>query len=302
MLRVMDLRMLKGTGAALCALSCCAAVTPPARAATSASAAPTAMQTSVSANWAGYVVTNPAAHRPRFSSVSGSWTQPQATCAAGRGTDSAAWVGLGGYSERAGELEQVGTDADCTRSGSATYSSWYELLPAEPVQLKLTVHPGDTIAASVTTRGHHVTLRIRDLTTGRRFSVTKRVANIDASSAEWIVEAPSVCVHGRACEVLALTDFGQVAFASATAVSHSHTGAIDDGDWSATALELEQTGFTGARGRAGEPVLATGSVTVATPSPSGEADGAFSVSWQQRSVQPEGGAPAALPGFGGGPP
>ena len=42
--------------------------------------------------------------------------------------------------------------ADCARSGSASYSSWYELLPAEPVNLTLEVHPGDEMSASVTVK------------------------------------------------------------------------------------------------------------------------------------------------------
>src|ERR1039458_4095296 len=73
---------------------------------------------SVSSNWAGYVALPSASVGSRFSSVSGSWTQPSATCSAGREAYSAVWVGLGGYRENARSLEQIGTGADCTRSGS----------------------------------------------------------------------------------------------------------------------------------------------------------------------------------------
>jgi hypothetical protein len=257
---------------------------------------------SVSANWAGYVA-RPAAHGGlRFTSVSGAWRQPGATCDSGKETDSAVWVGLGGYSEASRGLEQVGTDADCTRSGAAVYSSWFELLPAEPVNLKLAAHPGDEMVASVTIERHDATLRIRDLTTGGHFSVTKHTGNIDASSAEWIVEAPSECVNSATCSVLPLTDFGQVLFSSATAIAGAHTGEISDPHWSETALELQQPTFSSARGRAGARVAPTRTLTAAVPSTSVGTDGGFSVSWQQQSAQPERPSPATLPGFGGGAP
>jgi hypothetical protein len=293
----MDPRALMRSSVALGALACCVLVTSAALALPAASAA----QPSVSANWAGYVATRAGAGKG-FSSVSGAWRAPTATCASGRETDAAVWVGLGGYSETSRGLEQVGTDADCTSSGTPVYSSWFELLPAEPVNLKLAVHPGDAIVASVTVHHQDVTLRIRDLTTGERFSTTRRSANIDASSADWIVEAPSVCPSSQTCDVLSLTDFGQVSFASATAVSNGHTGAIDDPAWSQTELELQQQTFNAAHGRAGARVVPTKTLTVAAPTPSTAADGAFSVSWQQQALQLERSSPTTLPGFGGGSP
>lgn len=265
-----------------------------------AAAARLTEQASVSANWAGYAALPSARVGSRFSSVSGYWTQPKATCTAGRAAYSAVWVGLGGYSERSTALEQIGTDADCAPSGAAVYSTWYELLPAGPVNLKLRIRPGDRVAASVTVRGQDVTLRISDLTTGARFSTTKRVAVIDASSAEWIVEAPSACANASSCAILPLADFGQVQFASATATADGHTGPVVDPDWSATALELQQRGFT--HGAPGVRAAPTRTLTVATPSSSSAPYGAFSVSWQQQSVQLERPSPPTLPGFAGGPP
>jgi hypothetical protein len=129
-------------------------------------APPAGAATVVSTNWAGYVAVAHASVGSRFSSVSGSWRQPAASCTAGRETFSAVWVGLGGYGENRRSLEQVGTNADCTRAGRAVYSAWLELLPSAPAEVKLRVHPGDRISASVTVRGASVTLRLRDLTTG----------------------------------------------------------------------------------------------------------------------------------------
>ena len=49
--------------------------------------------TETSSNWAGYAVT----HRKPFTSVTGKWVQPTATCADLSSTYSAFWVGLGGF-------------------------------------------------------------------------------------------------------------------------------------------------------------------------------------------------------------
>ena len=266
-----------------------------------AAATPTVPATSVSTNWAGYVAVPPAGARSRFSSVSGTWQQPSATCSVGHQTYSAAWVGLGGYSETSRSLEQIGTDSDCSRSGTAVYTSWYELLPAGPVSLKLTVHPGDQMSASVTVRRHDVTLRISDLSTGGHVSITKHVARIDTSSAEWIVEAPTGCEGSRACEILPLTDFGNVAFSAATATVRSHTGPISDPGWSATALELQQQAFTVTEGRARGRMAPTKTLVAATPSASTDPTGGFSVSWQEQSIAAEQPSAPTLPGSGGGP-
>lgn len=258
--------------------------------------------TSVSRNWAGYVAVQSASGSSRFSSVSGTWTQPSATCSNGKEAYSAVWVGLGGYSESASALEQVGTDADCTRSGHASYSVWYELVPAAPVSVALKVKPEDKLSASVTVRAKHVTLRIRNLSTGRRFTITKHVSKIDASSAEWIVEAPSVCLTTSSCATLALADFGTTLFSSATATARGHTGTIADADWSAGALELQQEAAAGAGSSAALRGSSTRTLTVATPSAASAADGSFSVDWQEKSVQSEQPAVPTLPGFAGGPP
>jgi len=243
-----------------------------------------ASSTAVSSNWAGYVATG-----TRFSSVSGTWRQPTATCTSGRQTYSATWVGLGGYREGASSLEQIGTDADCSRSGRPTYSSWLELLPADSVSLSLKIRPGDQISASVTVRHRHVTLRVRNLTTGKRFSTTRHAKSVDVSSAEWIVEAPSLCSDKGGCQTLPLTNFGSVAVASASATAHGHTGQISDPAWSATELELRQSAFASRRG-----------LVSATPS-SLSSTGAFTVSWGEQSTRPEEPPPVQLPGSTGAP-
>ncbi len=253
----------------------------------------------LSTNWAGYLAFPSAGAGAGFRSVSGRWTQPTASCSSGRESFSAVWVGLGGAGEGARALEQIGTDADCTRSGQAVYSSWFELVPAGPVSLKLAVHAGDEISASVTVRDHDVLLRTRDLSTGARISMIRRAQAIDVSSADWIVEAPSVCASAERCQTLALTDFGTVAFASATAVVRQHTGAIVDPDWSEIPVELRQRSaeLTGA-GPATRGLPARALIT-ATPSATSPPLGAFSVSWMEQPLQSEAPPAPTLPGFSG---
>jgi hypothetical protein len=249
----------------------------------------------VSGNWAGYVASPGPSVGSRFSSVSGSWRQPAAGCTAGREGFSAVWVGLGGFG--AGRpVEQVGTDADCSRSGRASYVAWFELFPAGPVELQMAVRPGDRMTASVTSNANRVTLRIRNLTTGGRFSTTRRVSRPDFSTAEWIVEAPSSCTPANSCSTLPLADFGTVAFSSATATARGRTGTISDRRWSATALELQQRASDLAGGSA--VARSAAALTLGTPTPV-RRDGSFSVSWSERSGSAQGPAP---PDFGPGPP
>jgi Peptidase A4 family len=258
--------------------------------------APASAAVSVSSNWAGYAVTRAAGASSHFSSVSGSWTQPSASCSIGNDSYSAVWVGLGGFSNSAHGLEQIGTEADCTRSGAAAYSTWLELVPATPVDLKLKVRPGDQVAASVTVAGHGVTMRIRDLSTGASFASTRRMSDPDVSSAEWIVEAPSVCLGTNSCATLALTNFGTVTFSSASASAGRRTGPIDDPDWSATELELRQ-GAGYARGPGPRPrFLGARTSLAARPSSASSPDGSFSVTWQEQTIQSEQ-PPEPAPGF-----
>jgi len=254
--------------------------------------------TAVSSNWAGYVA-SPSVTGSHFSSVSGSWTEPSVTCTKRHVTFSAVWVGLGGARESANALEQIGTDADCTRSGHAVYSTWFELLPAEALGTRLTAHPGDRMTASVTVRGRRATLRLRNLTTGKRFSITRRLAHEDISSAEWIVEAPSVCTNTGSCRAYGLSDFGQVTFTAATATALGHTGPIADPGWSSTPLELRQGFGRGAsHGAAARGAPSSSSVIAASPS-AANAQGGFAVTWQEQAVQDERSKSPTLPGASG---
>ena len=246
---------------------------------TSASAATSDTASSVSANWAGYVVGN-ASSSDGFSRVSGSWVQPTVDCSQGSG-DSAFWVGLGGTSSDSSSLEQDGTEADCNGSGQATYFAWYELVPSAPVQLNLTISPGDHISSSVSVSGDNVTVTVTDDTTGASTTKTLQMDDPDTSSAEWIAEAPSECDGSGACDPLALADFGTVNFSNASATAGGHTGTISDSQWSAQSVDLDGGGYgVGGGGGYETPLFSGGSSASASPSSLSSGGNAFSVSWQ----------------------
>lgn len=231
-----------------------------------------------SANWAGYAVTS----RKPFSRVVGAWVQPRATCNGLRRSYAAFWVGLGGFARHAHGLEQIGTEADCSQ-GTATSYAWYELLPAAPVMLKLVVHPGDELAASVTVEGSDVALHLRDLSTGKSFVKSLRTASPDTSSAEWIAEAPSICASGgQRCRALPLTDFSSVTFSGATAATRGGAmSPIDSPAFALTEVTLKSSGIGfGIPGRA----IAGASGGQASPSALADSGSSFTVTWEPAST------------------
>ncbi len=199
--------------------------------------APAALaKTTSSSNWAGYAVHHPGLS---FRQVSGTWTQPDASCIAGQSSYSAAWVGIGGYKPTSPALEQIGTEVDCNPAGKAMSSAWYELVPAPSKTISLAVHPGDVMHATVTVVGHQVTVDLEDLTSHRSFDKSLYAPSVDVSSAEWIVEAPSECFSQFACQALPLANFGSVTFDSAAVTSTTGAaGSITNPGWWRTKIKL----------------------------------------------------------------
>lgn len=208
--------------------------------------------TQVSANWSGYVAagSDAAASPNSFTGVAGRWVQPRARCTVGRASSSAFWVGIGGASDASHALEQTGTQVSCNARGKATYSMWYELVPAASVTIKNKVFPGDAITASVTVKGTRVTVQIRNLSRRTRFTKVLSMSSPDTSSAEWVAEAPSECFSADRCVVVPLTDFGTVSFTNATAIADGHHGTIGDGAWTATPLVLDSSSQGSSAGNA----------------------------------------------------
>ena len=195
-------------------------------------AATNPQRTWVTRGWAGYVVR---AGDHSFNSATATWTQPRVVCNR-PGSSAAFWIGLGGARAGSKSLEQIGTSADCSERAVLSYSSWYQLFPAPPVELPLSVAPGDRLTASVSVTAGIVGLSLRNDTSGDSFSTEVWMRAPETDSAEWIVEAPSACF--TSCAPLPLADFGTATFTSATTSIAARTGTIGDGAWSRLRLEL----------------------------------------------------------------
>lgn len=197
---------------------------------------------SLSTNWAGYAV-----HRAgvRFRNVSATWKQPTANCNTPVATYEATWVGIGGYNRNSNALEQIGTELDCNGSGGLRSAAWYEVVPAPSRRIGMTIRPGDTISATVTVVGRHVTLKIADRTRHESFSKLFTVPSVDVRSAEWIVEAPSGCFSDNSCRTLPLTNFGTESFSAASATTgKGHRGSITSSSWGRSKITLAPGGAT----------------------------------------------------------
>lgn len=184
-------------------------------------------------NWAGYAAETCLSSPSNgvVNSVQGSWVEPSVSCTAGTASYSAFWVGIDGYSSRS--VEQIGTDSDCTSAGAPSYYAWYEMYPKMPVNLALTISPGDTLQASVVYQGAgSFLLTINDLTSKMSFSTHEVYKKAARSSAEWVAEAPS------GGSVLPLADFGSVTFTSCTATFGSTSGPIQDPAWQSAQMDM----------------------------------------------------------------
>jgi hypothetical protein len=235
-----------------------------------ATAATAQSTTTTSSNWSGYAAHGSSA---TFKAVSARWRVPAATCEKDQQSFSAFWVGIGGYDENSTGLEQDGTELDCNANGTESVSAWYELLPAAPHTVSLTVSSGDLMSASVRIAGKSVTLKINDLTTHKSFTKTVRDSDIDDTSAEWIAEAPSDCSSDSDCEVLPLADFGAVRFSNASATTTAGvTSGVETSRSTTTKLLL---GYK----EEGTDFVASSDSGIATPSALTDGNREFTVAW-----------------------
>ncbi len=173
-------------------------------------------------NWGGMAATGSG-----FSSVSATWTEPNASCNSSNDLY-APWVGIDGYGSSS--VEQTGVATDCS-SGSPQDEPWYEMYPAAPVYLNTSQYPvsaGDSITASVqNTSGSSYKLTLSDNTKGWTFTTTQSLS-APRSSAEVIIESPTG----------AYPNFGSIQFTNCT-VNGSPLGSF-----SPTALDPSANGVT----------------------------------------------------------
>ncbi len=155
--------------------------------------------TNSSSNWFGYNQGTLEQGSKLFNSITGDWTVPTATQhTAGQAESSSDWIGIGGGCVDSGctttdsTLIQTGTEQDVSSSGTASYSAWYELVPAPSLTISMTVAPGDHMHASLVEsvpNSNVWTITLQDVTRGETFTTTVPYSSTHAT-AEWIEETP----------------------------------------------------------------------------------------------------------------
>jgi hypothetical protein len=159
-----------------------------------------------SLNWAGYV---DVVKSGSVYMVNASWKVPNVQPSKGS-TYVAIWVGIDGYNDST--VEQTGILAE-SQSGKVSYSAWYEFYPSPPVYAPTNdkVKPGDLIVAWVqyNSNGTFTTV-LKDVNESWTFiSPATSVSGAYRSSAEWIVERPSIGGSLTKLANFGTADFGE---------------------------------------------------------------------------------------------
>ena len=155
-------------------------------------------------------------------------------------------MGIDGYSDAT--VEQIGTEQDVV-NGTADYQAWWEMYStgegaAGAGHLRHDDQAGrfDHRLGPVPHLGHprgslravdHRQHRASDSFTTYESSSAVQSPAAARSSAEWIVEAPTV-----GSSVAALANFGTVTFTNASATINGVTGPINDSAWQSQAINI----------------------------------------------------------------
>jgi hypothetical protein len=215
---------------------------------------PAPAQATSSPNWSGYVaassLSNPQANS--VTAVTGSWNVPAVSGSTVGTVDSSTWIGIDGFD--GGTVEQIGTEQDVV-NGAPVYRAWWEMYSSgdqQPEQIinSMTISPGDSISASVQyiTSGPQAGLfhlvivdnsRANDAFDIYESSSATQSPLAEGSTAEWIMEAPSV-----GGQIAQMPDFSTVDFTNATAVINGVSGPINSSAWQSMALNLASNGVS----------------------------------------------------------
>ena len=179
--------------------------------------------TNQSSNWFGYSQGSLAKGGTLFNAITGDWTVPTVTQhTSGQAESSSDWIGIGGGCVDSGctvgdnTLIQTGTEQDVDASGTASYSAWWELVPAPSIGISMTVEPGDHMHASVAEivpDSNIWTITLQDVTRNESFTQTVPYASTHLT-AEWIEETPLLI--GTDAGFASLPNLSDPAFSSAT--------------------------------------------------------------------------------------
>lgn len=158
-----------------------------------------AVAANASYNWSGYDQGTLEQGGKLFHQISGTWVVPTATAhTAGENEYSATWVGIGGGCVDANctvtdtTLIQAGTTQNVDSSGTASYTAWWEIIPAPSITVNLPVTAGNKVHVNIaeTTPGIW-SIVIKNLSTGNSWSMTVPYTSTHAT-AEWIEETPVI--------------------------------------------------------------------------------------------------------------
>jgi hypothetical protein len=153
-----------------------------------------------SSNWSGYNQGTLEKGGTRFSSIDGTWTVPTATQHKRAEAEySATWVGIGGGCIDAScmmtdsTLIQAGTSQDVDKSGAASYSAWWEIIPEPSTPIaNFRVSAGNLMHVNITETTPGIwSITVQNKTTGKTFKQTTPYSSTHAT-AEWIEETPVV--------------------------------------------------------------------------------------------------------------
>jgi hypothetical protein len=163
--------------------------------------APLHSNTNKSSNWFGYNQGALEQGGKLFNSITGTWTVPTATQhVKGKAESSSDWIGIGGGCIDAGctvtdsTLIQTGTEQDVASNGKASYSAWWEVIPAPSITISMKVAPGDHMQASIAEAvpfSNVWTITLKDVTRNETFTQTVPYSSTHAT-AEWIEETPLI--------------------------------------------------------------------------------------------------------------
>jgi hypothetical protein len=184
-----------------------------------------ALNANQSNNWSGYNQGTLERGSTLFNSIGGTWVVPTATQhKAGEAESSSSWIGIGGGCVDAGctltdnTLIQAGTEQDVGAGGKASYSAWWEIIPAPSIAISnFAVHAGDTIHGNISEvvgDSDVWTITLKNVTTGATFSQTVPYPSTH-TTAEWIEETP-LLIGTSGTGLSAMPNLGTVHFTNAT--------------------------------------------------------------------------------------
>jgi hypothetical protein len=175
---------------------------------------------SKSNNWSGYNQGSLEKGGKLFSHITGDWAVPTATAhTKGTAAYSSSWIGIGGGCVDAGcsitdnTLIQAGTEQDVDASGHASYSAWWEIIPAPSITISgMKIRAGDHMHVDIGAAAPGAwTIKVKDVTTSKSFSQAITYPSSEAT-AEWIEETPVVIGNNGSVGVGPLPNLSRIHF------------------------------------------------------------------------------------------